>query len=144
MVASSPAAFAPPRRPDLHREDSTAILPYMKKRLLVAEDEQDLQVIYRLMLGEDYEVIEAQNGREAVEMWKQFHPDLVLMDIQMPVMSGDAAIREILGVDPLAKILAVTAYRYTPEQLGVPVLSKGFGPTEFITAVESVLHGRAA
>jgi CheY-like chemotaxis protein len=116
----------------------------MKKRLLVAEDEQDLLVIYRLMLGDAYEVLEAQNGREAVDLWHRFHPDMVLMDIQMPVMSGDEAIREILGADPTAKILAVTAYRYTREELGVPVLSKGFGPSEFLSAVESVLHGQAA
>ncbi len=116
----------------------------MKKTLLVAEDEQDLLTIYRMMLGDTYDVLEAQNGREAVEIWQRFRPDLILMDIQMPVMSGDAAIREILGADPSAKILAVTAYRYTPEELGVPVLSKGFGPTEFLAAVESVLHGEAA
>jgi len=114
----------------------------VKKKLLVAEDEHDLLVIYRMMLGDDYEVFEAQDGREAVEKWNQFRPDLVLMDIQMPVMSGDDAIREILGVDPLAKILAVTAYRHTPEQLGVPVLSKGFDPSEFISAVESMLSDR--
>lgn len=116
----------------------------MRKKLLLAEDEQDLLVIYRMMLGDAYEVLEAQNGREAVDLWLRFRPDLVLMDIQMPIMSGDAAIREILGVDPKAKILAVTAYRYTREELGVPVLSKGFGPAEFLTAVESVLHGEAA
>jgi CheY-like chemotaxis protein len=116
----------------------------MKKRLLVAEDEEDLLTIYRLMLGDAYEVVEAQNGRQAVELWHQVRPDLVLMDIQMPVMSGDAAIREILGADPDANILAVTAYRYTQEELGVPVLSKGFGPAEFLSAVETALHGRAA
>jgi CheY-like chemotaxis protein len=115
----------------------------MKKRLLVAEDEQDLLVIYRMMLGDAYEVVEAQNGREAVDLWNRLRPDMVLMDIQMPIMSGDAAIREILGIDPQAKILAVTAYRYTREQLGVPVLNKGFGPSEFLSAVESVLHGHA-
>jgi CheY-like chemotaxis protein len=120
------------------------ILAIMKKRVLLAEDEQDLLTIYRMMLGDAYEVLEAQNGREAVELWRQFHPDMVLMDIQMPIMSGDAAIREILGVDPTAKILAVTAYRYTREELGVPVLSKGFGPSEFLSAVESMLRGEAA
>jgi len=113
----------------------------MKKKLLVVEDEQDLLVIYRMMLGDDYDVMEAQNGREAVDLWNKFHPDMVLMDIQMPIMSGDAAIREILGVDPHAKILAVTAYCYTPEELGVPVLNKGFGPSEFMAAVESMLNG---
>jgi two-component system response regulator/two-component system chemotaxis response regulator CheY len=111
----------------------------MKKRLLVAEDEQDLQVIYRLMLGDGYEIIEARNGCEAVDLWHSHHPDMVLMDIQMPIKSGDVAIREILDTDPKAKILAVTAYRYTPEQLGVPVLSKGFGPSEFVSAIESML-----
>lgn len=116
----------------------------MKKKLLVVEDERDLQVIYRLMLGDTYEVFEARNGREAVDMWRIFKPDLILMDIQMPVMSGDAAIREILHADAQAKILAVTAYRYTSEDLGVPVLGKGFGPSEFLSAVESVLHGEAA
>jgi CheY-like chemotaxis protein len=116
----------------------------VKKRLLIAEDEHDLLVVYRMMLGDAYEVFEAQNGREAVEMWNQFHPDLVLMDIQMPVMSGDAAIREIHGVDPLVRILAVTAYRYSPEQLGVPVLNKGFDPSEFVAAVESMLNTPAA
>jgi len=111
----------------------------MRKRLLVAEDETDLLVIYRLMLGDSYEVIEARNGREAVDLWRKEQPDLVLMDIQMPVMSGDAAIREILTDDPQARILAVTAYRYTREELGVPVLAKGFARGEFLTAVERAL-----
>jgi len=86
----------------------------------------------------------AGTGTEALDLCPSQAPDLVLMDIQMPVMSGDAAIREILGADPLARILAVTAYRYSPEQLGVPVLNKGFGPSEFISAVESILYAPAA
>lgn len=115
----------------------------MKRRLLVAEDEADLLTIYRMMLGDLYDVVEATNGREAVELWQRWRPDLVLMDIQMPVLSGDAAIRQILDADPAAKILAVTACRHTREQLGVPVLRKGFGPSEFLAAVESALHGEA-
>jgi CheY-like chemotaxis protein len=116
----------------------------MKKRLLVAEDEEDLLFIYRMMLGDSYEVLVAQNGQEAVEQWRTNHPDLVLMDIQMPVKSGDVAIREILGSDPSAKILAVTAYRYTREELGVPVLRKGFERREFLQAVEGMLEGTFA
>lgn len=111
----------------------------MKKRLLVAEDEADLLTIYRIMLGDSYEIVEAQNGQEAVDLWRKHRPDLTLMDIQMPVMSGDEAIRAILGQDPGAKILAVTAYRFTREELGVPVLRKGFGAGEFIAAIESAL-----
>jgi CheY-like chemotaxis protein len=116
----------------------------VKKRLLVAEDEGDLVTIYRMMLGDAYEVLEARNGQEAVDLWQEYRPDLVLMDIQMPVKSGEAAIHEILGQDPAAKILAVTAYRFTQEQLGVPVLPKGFARSEFLTTVERILHGEAA
>jgi two-component system chemotaxis response regulator CheY len=112
----------------------------MKKRLLVAEDERDLLTIYRLILGDTYELYEAQNGQEAIELWKRHNPDLILMDIQMPIKSGDIAIREILREDPHAKILAVTAYRHTCEELGVPVLAKGFEPSEFLSAVERLLH----
>src|SRR5512141_3241046 len=104
----------------------------MKKRLLVAEDEDDLVLMYRRMLGDDYEVLEAHNGQEAVELWREHSPDLVLMDIQMPVKSGAAAITEILSEDPTAKILAVTAYRHTSAQLGVSVLRKGFERAEFL------------
>lgn len=113
----------------------------MKKRLLVAEDEKDLLFIYRMMLGDVYEVFEAENGQEAVDLWRLHQPDLVLMDIQMPVKSGDVAIREILRDDPTARILAVTAYRYTREELGVPVLRKGFERREFLQAVETLLQG---
>ena len=116
----------------------------MKKRLLIAEDEDDLLTIYRMMLGDAYEVIEARNGAEAVALWRSQRPDLTLMDIQMPVKSGDVAIREILRDDPQARILAVTAYRYTREQLGVPVLAKGFARAEFLSSVESMLAGEAA
>jgi CheY-like chemotaxis protein len=113
--------------------------------VLVVEDNPVNQIIAREMvaaLGLRPAVV--GSGEEAMLSCQSTPPDLVLMDIQMPVMSGDAAIREILGVDPLAKILAVTAYRYSPEQLGVPVLNKGFGPSEFISAVESILHEPAA
>ena len=116
----------------------------VKKRLLVAEDEDDLLLIYRMMLGDAYDVIEARNGAEAVDLWRSEHPDLTLMDIQMPIKSGDVAIREILSDDPRARILAVTAYRYTREQLGVPVLAKGFARAEFLATVESMLEGEAA
>ena len=115
----------------------------MKKRLLLAEDEQDLLFIYRMMLSDRYEIIEAQNGQEAVDLWRLHRPDLVLMDIQMPIKSGDVAIREILDVDPGAKILAVTAYRYTREELGVPVLRKGFERWEFLQAVANLFPDTA-
>lgn len=111
----------------------------MKTKILVAEDEDGLRMIYRMMLGDGYEVIEAVNGQEAVELYKEHRPDLTLMDIKMPVMNGDEAIRHIFDIDPSAKIIAVTAYRFTEEELGVPVLRKGFDRKTFLDLVREAI-----
>jgi DNA-binding NarL/FixJ family response regulator len=55
-------------------------------------------------------VAEAANGEEAIEAYARFHPDVVLMDLRMPVMDGLAATRAILGDDPNARIVVLTTY----------------------------------
>lgn len=56
-----------------------------------------------------YDVLEAGDGREAVDAYKRARPDAVLMDITMPNMDGLAALAEILAFDPQAKVAMVTA-----------------------------------
>ena len=77
-------------------------------RILVTDDEVLLIELTRLMLS-DYDIITATNGIEAVERYKEYTPDMVLMDIRMPLMDGIEATKEIMKIDPNAKILAVTA-----------------------------------
>lgn len=55
------------------------------------------------------QIVEASNGIEAVETYKREKPDLVTMDITMPEMDGLAAIREIIAIDPSAKIIVCSA-----------------------------------
>ena len=55
-------------------------------------------------------VAEAVNGREAVEMFRQHHPDVTLMDLSMPVMTGIEAIAAIIGEFPDARIIALTTW----------------------------------
>ena len=67
-------------------------------RVLVADDDPMVREAYRMFLTrhDNYEVVgEARNGREAVEAYEELKPDVVLMDLQMPDMSGVDAIREI-------------------------------------------------
>jgi two-component system cell cycle response regulator DivK len=85
----------------------------MSKRILLVEDQPDNRKIIRDMLrGTDYEIMEAENGEEALAAIAKQRPDLILMDIQLPVMDGYTATRHIKG-DPALRsipIIAVTSY----------------------------------
>ena len=83
------------------------------KRILVVEDQPDSRRIIRDMLAHtDYEVTEVENGEEALAAIAKQRPDLILMDIQLPVMDGYTATRRIKA-DPALRsipIIAVTSY----------------------------------
>ena len=72
----------------------------MSKRILVVDDQEDLRGVLRdLLTGSGYTVIEAADGEAGVAKAKSDRPDLILMDIQMPVIDGYEATRRI-KVDP--------------------------------------------
>jgi two-component system cell cycle response regulator DivK len=85
----------------------------MSKRILVVEDQPDNRQIIRDMLAPtDYEITEAENGEEALAAIAKQRPDLILMDIQLPIMDGYTATRRIKD-DPALRaipIIAVTSY----------------------------------
>jgi CheY-like chemotaxis protein len=68
---------------------------FKRKTILIAEDEVVGRVTYKIHLQEEYELIFAKNGKEAVELYLAEKPDLVFMDIMMPVMNGLEAFDEI-------------------------------------------------
>jgi CheY-like chemotaxis protein len=111
------------------------------KKILIVDDYEALLDLYQIWLEEKFEVIRASNGVEAVQMYREHRPDLVIMDIKLPVMSGDHAITKIMRIDPEANILAVTAYPYTETQLGVEVLKKNFNRQDFLDAIERRIRG---
>lgn len=79
---------------------------------LIADDENHLRVYVRLILQElgVQEILEARNGREAVELFKRHRPDVVLMDINMPEMTGLKALRLILAEDGEAVVVMLTGH----------------------------------
>ncbi|MCP4137161.1 MAG: response regulator [bacterium] len=80
-------------------------------RLLIVEDEQHQRELYAVELeDEGYEVDQASNGKEAVDMVKSNKYDLVIMDIRMPEMDGIEALGKILSRDKKIPIIIYTAY----------------------------------
>lgn len=79
------------------------------KRILIAEDNDSNYLLMTYILKSQYEIFRAFNGVEAVEKAKTEKPDMVLMDIKMPIMDGLEATRLIRAEMPDLPIIAVTA-----------------------------------
>lgn len=95
-------------------------------RVLVVDDDPMVREAYRMFLERhnDHEVVgEARNGREAIERYAELLPDVVLMDLQMPELSGVDAIREIVQKHPGACIVALTTFG--TQEYVVPALRSG-------------------
>ena len=85
----------------------------MTHRILVVEDLEDLREIARLALeGAGYEVVEAATGVEGIAKAETEHPDLVLMDIQLPVLDGYESTRRIKALPGMARtiVIAVSSF----------------------------------
>lgn len=82
-----------------------------KAKVLIAEDSAHMRTILKeLLLRNGYEVVgEADNGMEAVRLYSELSPDVVTMDVTMPVMDGVEALRAIKSADPKAKVVMASA-----------------------------------
>jgi len=85
----------------------------MKKRILVIEDNENNLYLFRTILRKSgFEVIEARDGAEGVELAVKEKPDLILMDMQLPVLDGYKATKKIKSMEETKNItiIAVTSY----------------------------------
>ncbi|MBI2906576.1 MAG: response regulator transcription factor [Chloroflexi bacterium] len=123
-----------------------------KIRVLISDDHSIVRSGIRalLELEEDIEVIgEASNGKEAVEMTSELQPDVVLMDIAMPLIDGLEATRRITKANPKAKVLMLTQYDNKEYALSsIKAGASGYvpkkaGPVELVAAIRSVNQGDA-
>jgi len=120
----------------------------MSKCILVVEDQADNRRILRDMLGNaGYELIEAESGEEALIAVEAQRPDLILMDIQLPVMDGYEATRRLKS-NPTLKdvpIIAVTSYALSGDEGKARAagcnayVTKPFSPRALLTKVREFL-----
>jgi two-component system cell cycle response regulator DivK len=120
----------------------------MNKKILVVEDTEDNRQILRdLLSAAGYDVIEALDGAEGVAKAGEHMPDLILMDIQMPVMDGFDATRRIKA-DPALKaipVIAVTSYALSGDEQRARsagcdgYIAKPFSPRQLLATVNKII-----
>ena len=89
----------------------------MPKKILIVEDEANIRELLRLYLErEGYTVIEAENGVEGIKKWKSDKPDMLLLDVMMPVMDGWAVCKEIRAESDVP-IIMLTAKGETADRV---------------------------
>lgn len=86
------------------------------RKILIAEDNDSNYMQMTYILKKHYEFVRARNGQEAVEMVDTEKPDLVLMDLKMPVMDGLEATRQIKSKNPSMPIIALTANAFDTDK----------------------------
>ena len=120
----------------------------MSKKILVVEDTEDNRQILRDLLGmAGYEMIEANDGAEGVAKAAEHKPDLILMDIQMPVMDGYEATRRIKANPALKSIpiVAVTSYALSGDEQKTrdagcdAYIAKPYSPRQMLAKVREIL-----
>jgi signal transduction histidine kinase/DNA-binding response OmpR family regulator len=109
------ALSAPPAAPAAPPPPPVAPPGLRPMRVLAAEDNRTNQLVFRKMLRDlDLEIVFAGNGREAVDLWRRWRPDLLFMDLSMPEMDGIEATRAIRAEEAPAggrvPIVALTAH----------------------------------
>lgn len=90
-----------------------------KKRILLVDDEEGIQLLYREEFeDEGYEVVSAYNGDEAIAKFQESPPDLVILDINMPGMSGIEVLRRMKEINPELPVILSSAYQEYKQDFG--------------------------
>lgn len=121
-------------------------------RVVIADDHNVVRTGIRELLADEADITvvgEARNGREAVDLALALHPDVVVMDINMPELSGIEATRQIRAANPAVRVLVLTSYQDDPYLYGLldagasGYILKTAEDHEIIRAVRATAAGQA-
>ena len=120
----------------------------MNQRVLIVEDQEDNRAILRDLLGNaGYDLIEATNGEQGIALAESKRPDLILMDVQLPVVDGYEATRRIRSNAALKSIpiIAVTSYALSGDEAKARAagcdayVAKPFSPRQLLAKIREYL-----
>lgn len=119
-----------------------------KCKILIVDDSPMIHVLMKRALENDEFTIcgFGKNGKDGVEKYKELSPDIVTMDITMPVMDGLEASKEIMSINPKAKIVMLSAMGdeeiiETAKEIGINyILKKPFNKEELLHVVKKILE----
>ena len=123
-----------------------------RTRILLADDHAVVRQGFKMILGAqaDMEIVgEAANGREAVELAAQVHPDIVVMDVAMPELNGIEATRRLIAANPHIRVIALSMHKdsaYVREILRAGArgyLLKDSGVDDLVKAIRAVAGGES-
>jgi len=101
------------------KKKSTDIIKEDKTKILVSEDDPSNYKLFESILSKEYQLFHAWNGEEAVRLFKEYKPDIILMDIKMPVLDGYESTERIRKISKTVPIMAVTAFAFAEDELKV-------------------------
>lgn len=117
-------------------------------KILIVDDEKSIRNLVRSYLeADDYRVLEADNGERAVRLVKEQSPDLVVLDVAMPVLDGIDALRQIRSFSDVYVVMLTARSEEVDKLIGLSVgaddyLTKPFSPRELVARIKAVLRRR--
>jgi DNA-binding response OmpR family regulator len=118
----------------------------MPKILIVEDDEMQLKILSVTLVEEGYDLFTTADGPQGISIYKNQQPDLVLLDIGLPSMSGIEVLREIKKINNKAKVIVVTGYGSVESAVAAirfgawDYVQKPFDVRMLLKKIESALH----
>jgi DNA-binding response OmpR family regulator len=115
-------------------------------KILIVDDEKSIRNLVRSYLeADDYRVLEADNGERAVRLVREQSPDLVVLDVAMPVLDGIEALRQIRAFSDVYVVMLTARSEEVDKLIGLSVgaddyLTKPFSPRELVARIKAVLR----
>ena len=117
--------------------------------ILVVDDDEGLRESFRLILDDDYELLEAPDGARALDVIRATHVDLVLLDVRLPGMDGVEVLERLKAIDEQTEVVLVTAVKtlrtaVAAMKLGAfDYITKPFEEDELLTVIRRALERRS-